>query len=135
MGCCNFGINQALAFLLVNLLVKLSINSFLVSLLVKLSINSFLVSLLAKCSINCLLVSLLADIVFLLLGNIRKTSESTAYPHGCVLAHLRSVLYRFRLLFNFVYCCHILISYCVNVRPSSSLCLHFPFLGECLEVF
>lgn len=71
----------------------------------------------------------------MLLCNLRKTSESTAYPLGCVLSHLRSVLDRFCLLFNFIYCCHILISYCVNVCPHSSLLFHFPFSGEVFEVF
>lgn len=83
----------------------------------------------------CQFIIYFAEFRILLLCDLRKTSESTAYPIGCILAHILSVLDRFRLLFNFVYCCHILISYCMNVCSRSSLWLHFPFRGEVFEVF
>ena len=57
MGCCNFGINQALAFLLVNLLIKLSINTFL--LFCKLCINISSICLSCQKAIHFFLVSLL----------------------------------------------------------------------------
>ena len=77
MGCCNFGINQALAFLLVNLLVKLSINSFLICLLCQFLIHSTLVSLKIQGIIQGLLANDLPGAHAQFLSHFQ---QSRAYP-------------------------------------------------------
>ncbi len=70
---------------------------------------------------------------------INNILEETANTNGRITTHFSFILYRLRCFQQLRYCfnrvCHILVSYCMNVCPRSSLWLYFPLWGECLEIF